>query len=73
MDYSGTVATMMKYGLPMPPVAAAVAIVMELFVSIAIILRVWTRPFAVLLRLFTVETGFVGVIAHPFASGVNAR
>lgn len=63
MDYSGTVATMMKYGLPMPPVAAAVAIVMEFFVSIAIILGVWTRPFTVLLGLYTVATGFVG---HPY-------
>ena len=59
--HSGTVTMMTHYGLPMP--AAAVAIVMEFFVPIAIIIGAWTRPLAVLLGLYMIATAFVG---HPY-------
>lgn len=64
-DYSGTVGHMAQAGAPLPPVAAAVAIVMEVFVAIAIALGVLTRPLAVLMALYTLGTAFIG---HPYWS-----
>jgi len=62
-DYSGTVAYMTQSGAPFPPLAALVAIVIEFFASIAIILGVWTRPLAVLLALYTLACAIIG---HPY-------
>lgn len=62
-DYSGTVAYMAQSGVPLPAVAAIVAIVIEFFGSIAVIVGVWTRPLALLLALYTLATGFIG---HPY-------
>jgi putative oxidoreductase len=59
-DYSGTVGYMSQTGAPAPPVAALVAIAVELFVSIAVVLGVWTRPLALLLALYTLATAFIG-------------
>ena len=59
-DYSGTVGYMAQTGAPAPPVAALVAIAVELFVSIAVVLGVWTRPLALLLALYTLATAFIG-------------
>ncbi|HUB45433.1 MAG TPA: DoxX family protein [Acetobacteraceae bacterium] len=58
--YAGTVSYMAQTGAPMPPVAALVAIAVEFFVSIAIVLGVWTRPLAVLLAVYTLATGLIG-------------
>jgi len=60
LDYSGTVAFMSHDGAPVPPLAAVIAIVMEFFGSIAIILGVFTRPLAILLALYTLATAFIG-------------
>src|SRR5271155_2325859 len=57
---SGTVGYMAQTGAPAPPVAALVAIAVELFVSIAVVLGVWTRPLALLLALYTLATAFFG-------------
>lgn len=62
-DYSGTVHYMAQAGAPLPPVAALVAIAVELIVSIAIVLGIWTRPLAVVLALYTLATA---LIAHHF-------
>ena len=59
-DYSGTVAYMTQSGAPLPSVAALVAIVIEFFGGIALILGVWTRPLAVLLAFFTLAAGLIG-------------
>jgi putative oxidoreductase len=59
-DYSGTVAYMVQSGTPFPPVAAIVAIIMELLVSLAIVFGVLTRPLALLLALYTLATAFIG-------------
>jgi putative oxidoreductase len=58
--YSGTVGYMAQTGAPIPPVAALVAIAVEFFVSIAVVLGVWTGPLAVLLALYTLATAFIG-------------
>jgi putative oxidoreductase len=62
-DYSGTVAYMTQSGVPLPTIATLVAIVVEFFVAIAVILGVWTRPLAVVLALYTLASAFIG---HPF-------
>ncbi|PVE22617.1 DoxX family protein [Microvirga sp. KLBC 81] len=64
-DYSGTVAYMTQSGAPLPTISALVAIMVELFVSIAIILGVWTRPLAVVLALYSLATAYIG---HPYWS-----
>src|SRR3954454_4719530 len=61
--YAGTVGDMTQVGAPMPSVAALVAIVVEVFVALAVALGVCTRPLALLLALYTLGTGLIG---HPF-------
>ena len=62
-DYSGTVAYMTQTGLPLPAVAAVVAIVIEFFGAIALMLGILTRPVAVLLGFYTLASAFIG---HPY-------
>lgn len=69
-DYSGTVAYMTQIGVPLPMIATLVAIVVEFFVSIAVILGVWTRPLAVVLALYTIASAFIG---HPFWTMAGAE
>jgi putative oxidoreductase len=59
-DYSGTVAYMTQVGAPLPSVAALVAMVIEFFGGIALILGVWTRPLAVLFAVFCLVSGLIG-------------
>ena len=58
-DYSGTVSQMVQDGLPMPVLAAAVAIFMELPVAFATAVGAFTRPSAALLALYTLGTSLV--------------
>ena len=62
-NYAGAAAYMAQTGAPLPSVAAVVAIVVEVFVALAIVLGAWTRPLALLLALYTLGTG---LIAHHF-------
>lgn len=62
-NYSGTVQYMVQVGAPLPILATIIAIVMEFFVSIAIIAGIATRPLAVLLAIYTVGTA---LIAHHY-------
>jgi putative oxidoreductase len=59
-SYAGTVGYMAQSGLPVPALAAIVAIVVEFFFSIAIILGVFTQPLAVLLAFYALVTAFIG-------------
>ncbi len=58
--FSGAVGYMAATGAPAPELSAAIAIVMEFFVGIAIILGVATRPLALLLMLYTLATAIIG-------------
>ena len=59
-DYSGTVSQMVQVGLPIPVLAAAVSIFMELPVAFAVAVGAFTRPSAVLLALYTLGTALIG-------------
>lgn len=61
--FSGTVGYLAHSGLPLPWVAAIIAIVIEFFVSIALVIGVYTRPLALLMALYTLATAFIG---HPY-------
>ncbi|MGN2247334.1 DoxX family protein [Frateuria sp. GZRR35] len=59
-DFSGTVGYMASQGLPVPTLAAAVVVIMEFFVGLAILLGFCTRPLALLLGLYTLGTALIG-------------
>nr|WP_261540590.1 DoxX family protein [Burkholderia multivorans] len=60
VDFSGTIAFMGTEGAPAPIVSAAIAVVMELVVGIAILVGFQTRPLALLLALYTIGTALIG-------------
>src|SRR5271155_3175908 len=59
-DYSGTVSQIVQLGGPMPVLAAAVAVFMELPVAFAVAVGVFARPAALLLVLYALGTAFIG-------------
>jgi putative oxidoreductase len=59
-DYSGTVSQLVQLGAPMPALAAAVAIVMELPVASAILVGAFARPAALLMALYSLGTALIG-------------
>ena len=60
LDYSGTLQYMIHAGAPLPALATVIAIIMEFFGSIAIILGAATKPLALLLAVYTLGTAFIG-------------
>ncbi|TAN03354.1 MAG: DoxX family protein [Rhodanobacteraceae bacterium] len=58
--FQGTIAEMAAVGLPIPTVAAAVTVILEFFVGIAILFGFFTRPLALLLAAYTLATAFIG-------------
>ncbi len=61
--FSGTTGYFAAIGVPMPEMAALMAIVMEFFVGLAIAVGLLTRPLAVIIAIYTLITALVG---HPF-------
>ena len=59
-DYSGTVSQIVQLGAPMPQLAAAIAIFMELPVAFAVAIGAFVRPSALLMFLYTLGTALVG-------------
>ena len=59
-NFGGTVGYMGSLGAPMPAVSAIIAVAMEFFVAIALILGVLTRPLALLFLLYTFGTALIG-------------
>lgn len=62
-DFQATVGYMDSLHTPMPQLAAAIAVVMEFFVGIALMLGLWVRPLTLLLALFSLGASVLG---HPF-------
>ena len=58
-DYSGTISQMVQDGVPVPVLAAAVAIFMELPVALAVAVGAFARPSAVLMVLYTLGTSLI--------------
>ncbi len=58
-DYSGTVSQMVRDGLPMPELATAAAIFMEVPVAFAIAVGAFTRASALLLAFYTLGTSLI--------------
>jgi putative oxidoreductase len=59
-DYSGTVSQIVQLGAPLPRLAAAVAILMELPVAFAVAVGAFARASALLLILYTLGTALIG-------------
>jgi putative oxidoreductase len=59
-DYSGTVSQIVQLGGPMPRLAAAIAIFMELPIAFAVAVGAFVRPSASLLFLYTLGTALIG-------------
>jgi putative oxidoreductase len=59
-DFSGTVKEMIAEGAPLPTISAIIAIIMELFVGIALVIGFYTRPLALLFALYTLGTALIG-------------
>jgi len=59
-DYSGTVSQLVGLGAPMPAVAAAVSIFMELPVAFAVAVGAFARAAALLMALYAMGTAFIG-------------
>jgi putative oxidoreductase len=66
--FSESVAYMGSVGVPLPTVTAAIAVIMELFVGIAIAVGFYTRPLAILLALYTLGAAIIG---HQFWNMVD--
>ena len=62
-NYEATAGYFAHSGVPLPGLAAMIAVVMEFFVGILIVLGILTRPLALLLALYTLGTALVG---HPY-------
>ena len=58
-DYSGTVSQMVQDGVPLPVLATAVAIFMELPVALAVAVGAFTRPLSALLAFYTLGTSLI--------------
>jgi len=56
--FAGTVGYISSVGLPMPQAAAALAIVVEIVGSVALIVGYRTRVFAIMLAVFTLVASF---------------
>jgi putative oxidoreductase len=58
-DYPGTLSQMVQDGAPMPVLAAAIAIFMEVPVAFAVAVGAFTRISAVLMALYTLGTSLM--------------
>ena len=58
--FHAAVAEMIAVGLPIPTVAAVVAVILEFFVGIGVLFGFFTRPLALLLAVYTLATAFIG-------------
>lgn len=58
--FSQTAGYFTTIGVPMPGLATLIAVVMEFFVGLALILGLLTRPLAILLALYTLGTALLG-------------
>ncbi|KYP94055.1 DoxX family protein [Rosenbergiella epipactidis] len=65
IHFGGTVDYMKALGTPLPTVGALIAVVLEFFAGLAIMLGFFTRPIAIIMAIYTLATAIIG---HPFWS-----
>jgi len=65
IHFGGTVQYMQALGAPLPTIGALIAVVLEFFAGLAIMLGFFTRPIALILAIYTLATAIIG---HPFWS-----
>lgn len=70
IGFGGTVAYMQHVGAPLPVVAAAIAVIMEVPVALAIAFGAFTRPLVLLTALYTLGTALIG---HPYWTMTGAE
>ncbi len=58
--FGATVAYFSHSGVPLPQIAAVIAVIMEFFVGVALALGFCTRPLALLMALYTLGTAILG-------------
>jgi putative oxidoreductase len=59
-DFSGTINQMVQLGVPVPVLAAAVALFMELPIAFAVAVGAFRRLSAALMALYALGTAFIG-------------
>jgi putative oxidoreductase len=59
-NFSGTVSYMTAEGAPVPTISAVIAILMEFFVGLALIVGFYTRPLALFFAVYTLGTALIG-------------
>jgi len=59
-NFAGTIGYMETVKAPTPKIAAAIAVFMEFFVGLAIILGILVRPLALAFAVFTLGTALLG-------------
>lgn len=60
LAFSGVVGYMTSLNVPFPMLAATIAIFMEVFAALAILVGFYTRPIALLFVFYTLGTAFIG-------------
>lgn len=60
LAFSGVVGYMVSLNVPFPMLAAIIAVLMEVFASLAILVGFFTRPIALLFVFYTLGTAFIG-------------
>ena len=68
MGFAGTVGYITSMGLPLPQVGAAIAVIVELGLGIALLLGYKTRVVAIVMALFTVAAA---VFFHKYLSLIH--
>ena len=62
-EFPGTATYMASTGLPLPTLSAAIAVIMEFVVGVAIVIGFYTRPLALVLGFYTLAAAVIG---HQF-------
>ena len=60
MGFNQTVEYMISVNAPFPPLAAIIAVIMEVPVAILIVIGFFTRPLAIVFIFYTIGAGFIG-------------
>jgi putative oxidoreductase len=68
-DFSGTIDYIAAEGTPLPMISAVVAVVMEFFVGLSLVIGFFTRPLALLLAIYTLGTALIGHHFWTLADG----